>query len=212
MRQRLRPDARFVIFPGDPDNFALNDEMLDTFVNCFEYHGMTLSEAVLCDARNEYRAKEFVKNSDIIMLGGGHVPTQNAFFERIGLRELLEEYEGVIMGISAGSMNSASTVYAQPEMPGESIDPDYRRFIPGLNLTDVMILPHCQKARYYRLDGRWLYDEITYGDSYGRMFIAMPDGSYILEEDGCAVLYGEGYCVSEGKIERICEDGESLEL
>lgn len=206
LRERVGEKARFLVFPGDPDNFPLNDEMMDTFVKCFEYHGMTIEAASLCDARNEYRAQEFIDHSDIILLGGGHVPTQMAFFERIGLRDRLKGYDGVIMGVSAGSMNSAANVYAQPEMPGESVDPDYKRFIRGLELTDINILPHCQKARYYELDGRWLYDEITREDSMGHCFIAMPDGSYILEENGRAVLYGEGYCMENGEMTRICDD------
>ncbi|MBQ2957247.1 MAG: GNAT family N-acetyltransferase [Clostridia bacterium] len=212
LRERVRPDARFVVFPGDPDSFDLNDEMMNTFVNCFEYHGMSISSACICDARNEYRAREFVDHSDVILLGGGHVPTQNAFFERIGLRELLEGYDGVIMGVSAGSMNSADVVYAQPELEGESVDPEYERYVPGLGLTQVNILPHYQKARYYKLDGRWLYDEITTEDSMGHEFISMPDGSFILEEDGHATLFGEGYRMADGKFEKICEDGEELRL
>ena len=206
LRQRVRENARFLVFPGDPDNFTLNDEMMDTFAKCFEYHGMSIASATMCDARNEYRAQEFIDHADLILLGGGHVPTQAEFFERIGLREKLEGFEGVIMGVSAGSMNSAEIVYAQPEMPGESVDPEYERFIPGLGLTEINILPHCQKARYYELDGRWLYDEITSEDSMGHVFYAMPDGSYILVEDGSAVMYGEGYRMADGKMEKICED------
>lgn len=212
LRERVGESARFLVFPGDPDNFDLNDEMTSTFAKCFEYHGIKIESALLCDARNEYRAQEFIDHSDLILLGGGHVPTQAAFFERIGLRERLEGFEGVIMGVSAGSMNSADVVYAQPEMPGESVDPEYERFIPGLGLTDVNILPHYQKARYYELDGRWLYDEITAEDSMGHEFYAMPDGSYILVEDGCAVMYGEGYRFADGKLTKICEDEEKYRL
>ena len=212
LKERVKPDARFLVFPGDPDNFPLNDEMMDTFRKCFEYHGMTIASAVMCDARNEYRAQEFIDHSDLILLGGGHVPTQAEFFERIGLRERLADFEGVIMGVSAGSMNSAGAVYAQPEMPGESIDPDYERFIPGLGLTKVNILPHCQKARYYELDGRWLYDDITREDSMGHCFYALPDGSYILAEDGKEILHGAGWRMADGVFERICEDGEELRL
>lgn len=212
LRERVGENAHFLVFPGDPDNFELNDEMLDTFVKCFEYHGMHIQSAVMCDSRNEYRAQEFIDHSDLILLGGGHVPTQAAFFERIGLREKLQGFEGVIMGVSAGSMNSADIVYAQPEMPGESVDPDYERFIPGLGLTDVNIMPHYQKARYYELDGRWLYDEITAEDSMGHAFYAMPDGSYILVEDGNAVMYGEGYLMADGKLTKICDDEEEYRI
>ena len=66
---------------------------------------------------------------DVIFLGGGHVPTQNAFFHRIGLREKIRNFDGIVIGISAGSMNSADVVYAQPELPGEAADESYQRFL-----------------------------------------------------------------------------------
>jgi len=212
MRKAVTPGARFTVVAADPENFSLNDEMTATFAACFRYHGMNLSAVNLVDARTVERAAELVENSDLLMLGGGHVPTERAFFEKIGLKELLKEYRGVVMGVSAGSMNCAATVYSQPEMPGESIDPDYSRFFPGLGLTDVMVLPHYQREKNTVLDGKRLYEDITYADSMGRTFIAIPDGSYVLEKDGKATLYGEGYHISDGMILRICDDGASFVL
>ena len=46
----------------------------------------------------------------------------------------------MIFGISAGSMNSAEEVYAQPELEGESLDPNYVRFIPGLGLNSYVLV------------------------------------------------------------------------
>lgn len=208
LRMRVPPNARLTVIAADPEDYDLNDEMTGTFADCFEYHGMYLSAVELLDARTGEYAGELVSGSDILVLGGGHVPTENRFFERIGLKWLLKDYDGVVMGISAGSMNCASIVYAQPECEGESIDPTYRRFLPGLGLTDVMVLPHYQKVRNYILDGKRLYEDITYGDSFGRRFIAIPDGSYILAEDGRTMLFGEGYCISNGRIRTICEEEE----
>lgn len=212
MKERVKPNARFTVVAADPDNDPLNEEMVETFAGCFRYHGMSLSSVSLVDARTENNAAELISQSDLLMLAGGHVPTERSFFERIGLKALLKDYQGVVMGVSAGTMNCASTVYAQPEMPGESVDPEYVRFFPGLGLTDVMILPHYQKVRDMVLDGRRLYEDITYADSMGRAFIAIPDGSYVLVENGRATLYGEGYHISDGQILRICDDGRAFAL
>lgn len=212
LRRRVKPDARLAVIAASPEDFPLNDEMARTFAGCFEYHGMKLSGVRICDARTEDQAEEIVRNSDIVLLGGGHVPTENRFFEKIGLRELLKGYDGVVMGVSAGSMNCAGTVYAQPEMPGESIDPEFERFIPGLGLTDVMILPHYQKVWDMMLDGKRLYDDITLADSMGHEFIAMPDGSYVLVEGRRVRLFGEGYRMQDGWFEKICDEEESIEL
>lgn len=212
LRCRVAPNPRLVVVAADPENDELNDEMASTFAGCFAYHGMEPSRVELLDGRTRARAAEMIEKSDIVLIGGGHVPTQNAFFEEIGLRELLKDYEGVVIGISAGSMNCAETVYAQPECPGESVDPECKRFIPGLGLTHTNILPHYQKARYYELDGKRLYEDITYADSFKSAFIAMPDSSYILVEDNKEFLYGEGYCIFEGKIEKISSESECIRL
>ena len=213
LRARMKPDARLVVVAGDPYNAPLNDGMADTFAKCFEYHGLTLSSVELLDARTEDDALRMVTESDVVLLGGGHVPTQNLFLDRIGMRALLWNYDGVVIGISAGSMNSASTVYAQPEMPGESVDPEYRKFLPGLRLTDVMILPHYQKVWNMMIDGRRLYEDVTYPDSVGRQFIAMPDGSYVLDDGEGPVLYGVGHLVSDGKFRTIsASDGSTVPI
>ena len=212
LRDRVRPHARLAVVCADPESYELNDEMADTFANCFEFHGMEIDDVWVCDERSCDDAAEMIPQSDIVLLGGGHVPTENEFFARINLRRILNGFDGVVMGVSAGSMNCAEVVYAQPELPGESFLPDYRRFMFGLGLTEVNILPHYQKVKDMILDGERLYKDITYADSYGRAFVAMPDGSYILEEDGVSLLFGEGYLVSEGKMEKICEDEEAVEL
>ena len=149
-----------------------------------------------------------IADSDFIILCGGHVPTQNAFFQEIGLRTLLEGYEGVLMGISAGTMNCADRVYVQPEEEGESA-PEFERFAEGLGITDLNVLPHYQQVKDHELDGLRLFEDITYADSMGECFFALVDGSYfVIEEDGTTTLFGEAYCIQDGEIEQISELGD----
>lgn len=207
-----KPDSQCLFISSDPDNFDLNDEMIATFYGAFTFHGLTISDITICDSRNEEDAPELIAESDIIVLAGGHVPTENAFFDRIGLRELIQDFPGIVMGISAGTMNCADTVYAQPELEGESIDPDYQRYLPGLGLTDINVLPHYQKVKDYWLDGKRLFEDITYGDSFGNLFLALVDGSYVMARDGETILYGEAYLIQDGQLRQICGEGEQLVL
>ena len=212
LRSCWKPDSRLVVICSDAYNFPLNDEMCDTFTKCFRYHGLSVSSSVMLDSRNERDSERIIALSDVILLGGGHVPTQNAFFERIGLRALLREYTGVIIGVSAGSMNCKDIVYAQPEMPGESVDPDYKRFIPGLNLSKIQILPHYQMVRDNILDGKRLYEDITFGDSFGRSFYVLIDGSYVMRKDDSYTLWGEGYRIRDGRMTQICCKGQHITI
>ena len=162
------------------------------------------------DARPELAEDRDISGYDVIFLGGGHVPTQNHFFQELDLRTLLQDYPGIVLGISAGSMNAADRVYVQPEEEGESA-PDFPRFAEGLGITDLNILPHYQQVKDYELDGQRLFEDITYADSMGECFFALPDGSYFLvEEDGNTTLFGEAYCIQDGVLQQIAELGDVL--
>lgn len=211
IRSTLLPYPRCLYICSSPDRHDLNCLFgADIFMG-FANAGIHFSAYQVLDERNADRAAELVKSSDLIVLAGGHVPTQNAFFQRIGLRQLLQNYPGVVMGISAGSMNSADVVYAQPEEPGES-SPEFCRFLPGLGLTQIQILPHYQKVKNDILDGKRLFEDITYADSMGKFFYALPDFSYVVDDGNKAILYGEGYRIRDGAMEQICSYGCEMEL
>ena len=116
-----------------------------------------------------------------------------------------------VLGISAGSMNMAGAVYVQPEEPGESV-PEFRRFAPGLALTPVNILPHYQKVKDRYLDGKRLFEDITYVDSIGNTFFALPDGSYFYQDEEGLLLCGRAYRIKDGILELLTVDEEVLDM
>ena len=197
---------------SDPDDWEKTDLYAAGTAEAMERAGFAFTEFEVLDGRNAEDAAALIQSAQFIILAGGHVPTQNAFFQSIGLRQLLRRFDGVLMGISAGSMNSADTVYAHPELEGEAVDPDYERFLPGLGLTEVNIIPHYNTLSGETLDGLDLFDDIAIPDSNGNVFFVLPDGSYILSDDGRQTLYGEAYVIADGQMERLSEDGDELSL
>ncbi|MBQ3276143.1 MAG: dipeptidase E [Oscillospiraceae bacterium] len=212
LRHSLEGAASALFVCSDPDGHEHTDRFADEIWQVLAGEGIAFSSRAVLDGRNEREAAALVKGADFLVLAGGHVPTQNAFFQRIGLRELLRGWDGVLMGISAGTMNSADTVYSQPELSGEAADPNYRRFLPGLGLTKTMILPHLQALRYEVLDGLRSYEDIAFPDSAGRVFYALPDGSYLYGRNGREELRGEAWRIADGTMEKLLDDGEILPL
>jgi len=211
LQAALPPFPRCLYICSSPDRRDLNAYFgADVFL-AFAGAGIHFSSYHILDAYNAQEAAFLIENSDLIVLAGGHVPTQNTFFQEIGLRELLEDFPGVILGISAGSMNMADEVYIQPEDPGES-DPDFQRFAPGLGLTWVNICPHYQKVKDMELDGLRLFEDITYADSMGRCFFALPDGSYFYQDEDGLLLCGKAWCIKDGILELLTKDGEVLDM
>lgn len=206
LRKYWKPGAKNLMITATPDAYAQNDEMIEFFENAVKTDGFTCAPFEVWDLRITDLSKEKLHTYDVIWLCGGHVPTQNRFFQEIGLREKLEGFSGIIIGISAGTMNAADVVYAQPEHEGEALDPLFQKFIRGLNLTKTQILPHYQMVKEWNLDGMRLYDDITYGDSYGHKFLVLEDGSYLMIRNGEESVWGNAYEISDGKIKKISED------
>lgn len=205
---RIGHNAHAVFVTATPDDVGMTEWAAYSMKHNLEEAGLTFASYEVLDWRSAEEAEALVQRSDLIILGGGHVPTQNRFMHEIHLRDLLQSYDGVVVGISAGSMNCADPVYAQPEEPGESVDANYRRFLHGLRLTTVQVLPHFQKTRKYMLDGRRLLEDITFADSRGHQFYGLPDGSYIFSDGRREEIRGEAYLIANGMIDRVCNDNE----
>lgn len=212
LRDLWKEDMKGIIISADPDNYDGNDEMCEFFYDCFENSGIPVDYFDCLDHRTFDISYKEMHDYDIIMLAGGHVPTQNAYFMELELKEKLQDYEGIIIGISAGTMNCADIVYAQPELPGESYDPEYERFIEGLGLTSIQVCPHYQMVKDMILDGRRLYEDITYPDSIDNYFIALVDGSYIVCDEEETRVFGQAYLIHDGNMETLCEEDESIQI
>ena len=212
LKKDWKENSRCLMICADPESYDQNDEMGEYFQDVLQKNGLTFSEFTVCDRRNGNHIILTIRQYDFILLGGGHVPTQKAFFDSIHLKYLLNRFDGMVMGISAGSMNCAEEVYALPESQGEVKDPKYRRFIEGLGLTKAQLIPHYQAIRDDVLDDKRIIEEVACLDSVGRRFILLVDGSYILCRDGEEILYGEGYELINGKVQKICENGQSCKI
>ena len=209
LRACLPPVSTALFVCSDPDGAARTDAFAAAMRAGFEDKGFRFRRFEVLDRRNQAQAASLVRDAELVILAGGHVPTQNRFFAEIGLGTLLRGFDGVLVGISAGSMNSAETVYAHPELPGEATDPAYRRFLPGLGLTQKMILPHYQLLKDETLDGLRVMEDIAYPDSCGRRFYVLVDGSYLYIDGRCETLCGEAYLLTEGVLTQITAADES---
>ena len=212
LKQFWRDNARCLLISAFHDEYEVNDSMRDDYEQIVRDTGLSISCMDICDSRNGKEKADELPGYDFVILGGGHVPTENAFFRSIGLAEGFNGFDGIVMGISAGTMNCARIVYAQPEMPGEAIDPVYERFIPGLGLTEYNILPHYNAVKNDIIDGMRLIEDIAFADSAGHTFYALTDGSYLLQTEDRYEIRGEAYMIRDGEIRQICTDGNTVIL
>jgi len=203
LKKRLPSRLRAVFVCSDPANHDVTDLYGASTADCFKREGFFFTNFTILDDRNDAQAEELISRADLVILSGGHVPTQNRYFTAIGLGAMLRAFDGVIIGISAGTMNCADIVYAQPELPGEAVDPDYERYLPGLALTDINVLPHYYDIRGTVLDGLRVIEDIALPDSFKRSILVLPDGSYVLQENGKRDIRGEAWWIRNGEMRAV---------
>ena len=212
-RNRFTENLRSVFKGGNvlyiasfPDAFDITDVYSQKHRAIFEREGFDIKSWDVLDHRNAEKASELIGSADLVFLCGGHCMTEHKFYEELDLKRLLTDFNGVIIGVSAGSMNSAGFVYAPPEYEEELADPSFIRWYEGLGLTNINIFPHYYLYKDAMLGDKRIMEDIVYPDSFGKMFYCMPDGTYLMIKDGKSEIFGEYWLLKDGSITKIQDD------
>lgn len=96
-----KKNSRCLLICADPKAYEQNDQMGEFLEDRLLKSDLDICSFTVCDYRNVESVMHNLSEYDFIILGGGHVPTQNQFFEFIHLRHLLHQFKGSLMGISA---------------------------------------------------------------------------------------------------------------
>lgn len=210
-------NAKFLVFSSYPSDVEMSEGVTKEMYSAFSLAGLSIGEIRCFDDRyiekycsdhgcqschsGEEALEEALKWADVFYLSGGHAPTENAFIKKCNLKRLINDkniFDGIFIGLSAGSMNTAQEAYLIPELEGESVSPDYIRFTEGLGLTNLKIIPHINYYKNVFLDGKHMIDDIAAEDSFGREFYLITDGSYFVIRNGVTEFFGEGMILKNG--------------
>ncbi|MDD3048409.1 MAG: Type 1 glutamine amidotransferase-like domain-containing protein [Bacilli bacterium] len=127
------------------------------------------------------QAQEILKTANVIFLSGGDPFMQLDYIKDNGLDIILKSFKGLVVGMSAGSMNQCKTGYC-------SKDEDYpeTKTYEGLNLVDVVIEPH-----YDILNEEQVSEIKKWSESIP--IIGLPNGSFIIVDNNEVTIFGESY-------------------
>lgn len=211
LKSQISRFKNLLYIASDEENTSMTDEYAYVSFLSFE-KTMPFENYDILDIRSEDKAKELIQNADLIYLAGGHVPTQNKFFQKIKLKQLLKKSSAPIIGCSAGSMNSEKSVWCPPELEGESLDPEFQKYYEGLGYTDLKILPHYDTFGDTTLDGKHYINEIVMPDTFVHDVLALNDDSFVVIEGNNTTVFGNAYILRDGKEIKICKTDESIKI
>ena len=204
IKKYLSGTNRIVYVANDPNNVIENEERIKNTIDSFSLSNLNFNEKILLDARNKKDAKNIILGANIVILSGGKILCQNKFFRSIRLKKILKHFNGIVIGISAGTMNLCKTVFNFPE---EKADIKERKWVKGLGFYDKIIIPHFDgETNTYQIE----CEEVDVaGDyilpaSHKKEFLGIPNGSYILIDNNKNIsFFGEMYAIENGVTKKI---------
>ena len=118
-----------------------------------------------------------LRDSDMVFIADGDPRTMQRALRLSGMKKLLQDYQGVIVGDAAGAMIMSLMALLPPDRYSSTYN-----MILGLNLVDFCVVPHYQRAA----------DQYVVEASAGRIVFGIPEGS--------AVMYGAGILSHSGTV------------
>lgn len=160
------------------------------FLNMFEEKGIHFDESYVVDGRMTIEdAQRAVKTADVVWLSGGDTPTEFRYLQQYGLDKILKQHDGVIIGMSAGSINMAGTAVCTLSC-GHSKQLVYK----ALGCVDIHVEPHFVRNR--------VSDELLELSKEYELY-GLCDESCIICSNEIMEFYGEIYRIADGIIEQV---------
>ena len=207
LKKNLTNTKKFVLVASDPDNYDKNDLFLKMDIEALKLSDLCFDEYLVLDQRNTWDIENVLKDASLIFLSGGNTLLQNKFFNSINLKKYIND-NSVVIGISAGSINSAKDAYNSPESEEDLNNSPY---LHGLELTNINIEPHFSLSNLND-DSKKIQTKAILSESNKRILYGLTDGAYSIKTSSKCMLYGESYKIQNGIIKKICNDDEVINI
>ena len=189
LKKDIKNNDTIVFIATTFDDYEKNDLYYNNLIKHFKNIDITFNKAYLIDNRvDKDLAKDYILKSNIIFLMGGDAKKQIDSVKEYDLFEILKSKEGIILGVSAGSMNQSSRVVYKNDYNNYVIE-DYE----GLVYIDINIYPHLD---FNNID---YLKEVFEVSNYTKT-VALPNDSFIRIENNNIDFVGEYYTIQNSKI------------
>lgn len=189
LKKDIKNNDTIVFIATTFDDYEKNDLYYNNLIKHFKNIDITFNKAYLIDNRvDKDLAKDYILKSNIIFLMGGDTKKQIDSVKEYDLFEILKSKEGIILGVSAGSMNQSSRVVYKNDYNNYVIE-DYE----GLDYIDINIYPHLD---FNNID---YLKEVFEVSNYTKT-VALPNDSFIRIENNNIDFVGEYYTIQNSKI------------
>lgn len=191
LKVHIKSGMDFVFVASEFENtHKKTDWYCNQFLQMFSDCGLTFGSVVVVDSRMpEKVAQDIIRKADVLWLAGGDTPTQFGYLNSYGLIPCIREHKGVIIGMSAGSINMAKVAICTLTCGHHEL-----AIYEGLGLVEFSVEPHFDKDN---LTEELLMLSETY-PLYG-----ITDGSAIICTDDNTLYLGDVFRIDNGQVTQV---------
>ena len=213
LKEALHQENALALFiPSQKEIYEGAAEWEILFIDALKNHGIHFKEAfALFDVDDAQYWQASIQKASLIYLHGGNPLVQQAFYEEKGIYEMLRNYEGVMLGASAGAMNMSQSIMLTPT------NEEYNEMViqPALNRSGVNIFPHLNfdgHIQRYVMTGDGLVDlEDLKTLSKEADITLLEDGQFVIDHNDIQIVTGDiHYQLKDGQLfanQQKVEDG-----
>lgn len=191
LKSYIKNGMNFVFVASEFENIhEKTDWYCNNFLTMFSDCGITFGSSTVIDSRiSKETAQDTVRNADVLWLAGGNTSTQFAYLESYGLIPYIREQKGVIIGMSAGSINMAQTAICTLTCEHDKLE-----IYEGLGLVEFSVEPHFDKNNISNELLELSKKHILYG--------ICDDGAIICTENNTLYL-GDIFLIDNGNVTQV---------
>ena len=191
MKKFIKRRTKFAFIASEFEkNHEETDQYFKEILELFQNIGIDFEKSYVVDGRMEKEmAKDVVRSADVIWLSGGDTPTEYQYLLKYELIDILREHSGVIIGMSAGSINLTKMAICTL-----ACGHDKQEMYEGIGCVGFSVEPHFNVNKVSKELLELSKQYIIYG---------LCDESLILCEGKTIIFLGEVYQIIDGTVKQI---------
>lgn len=150
LRNAIHNFGSLVFLASDPEGFTKSDDYAERIFGWFHQANLSFSTYNVIDKRVDIGIQRSrIRKASCVFLMGGKTKKQMQYITEQELIPIIKNYNGVIMGLSAGAINmSIRSIIANPLHPPTSTH-------SGIGLVQTTVIPH-----YELISDRFMQSDI----------------------------------------------------
>jgi dipeptidase E len=191
LKTYIKTGMNFAFVASEFENiYEKTDWYCNYFLKMFSDCGITFNSVNVIDGRiSKETAQDMVRNVDVLWLAGGDTPTQFAYLESYGLIPCIREQKGVIIGMSAGSINMTKTAVCTLTCEHNELE-----IYEALGLVEFSVEPHFDKDN--------ITEELLMLSEKYPLYGICDDGAIICAENNTLYI-GDVFLIDNGQVTRV---------